>query len=345
MSTTTAPAPAPAAPDRDGSAGFSAILRRAAEAQRRFPVLQVAAVVVIYAFGALTLPGFFSFPALQSILVLAALAGLASLGQTMLIIMGGFDMSVSGFIVAGALAVTSLTSIYNVDVGVALGITVIAAALLGGAAGQICHRLDIPPLVVTLGTGAIALGAMQIQTGGALAGSAPAWLSMLSSPIQSTFGIPFPPVVVIWVVVIIAAALFLHRTVWGRHILATGANPTAAENSLVRTRTVWTLVFAFSAVMSVLVGVLLAGFSGSVDSTLGNPYLFQSVATVVVGGTVFGGPGDYTRTVIGTLFLSVLMIVLIGHGADTADQQLLYGVIILLAVTLYGRQRRIRDLV
>lgn len=319
--------------------------RRAVELQRRFPLLQLIALVAIYAFGALTLPGFSSFQALQSILVLAALAGLAALGQTMLIIMGGFDMSVSGFIVAGGLAATSLTSIYKVDIGVALGIVVIAAAIIGGLAGQICHRYDIPPLVVTLGTGAIAVGVMQVQTGGTLAGGAPEWLSLLSSPIQSTFGIPFPPVVVIWVVVIIAAALFLHRTKWGRYVLATGANPEAAKNSLINTRAVWTLVFAFSAVMSVLVGVLLAGFAGSVDATIGNPYLFQSVATVVVGGTVFGGPGDYTRTVIGTLFLSVLMIVLIGHGADTADQQLLYGAIILLAVTLYGRQRRIRDLV
>ncbi|HWL59666.1 MAG TPA: ABC transporter permease [Microbacteriaceae bacterium] len=339
MSATTAPV------TQDRPEGVVGALRRAASLQRQFPILQVIAVVLIYVVGAVTLPGFASFQALQSILVLAALAGLASLGQTMLIIMGGFDLSVSGFIVAGALAATSLATIYQVDVGVALGITVLAAALIGAAAGFICHRFDIPPLVVTLGTGAIALGAMQIQTGGALAGSAPQWLSSLSSPIQSTFGIPFAPVVVIWFIVIIAAALFLHRTVWGRHILATGANPEAATNARVNTRMVWTLVFAFSAVMSVLVGVLLAGFSGSVDSTLGNPYLFQSVATVVVGGTVFGGPGDYTRTVIGTLFLSVLMIVLIGHGADTSDQQLLYGVIILLAVTLYGRQRRIRDLV
>jgi len=339
MSTTTAPLTS------GDPATRPSLLRQAAELQRRFPLVQVIAVVAIYAFGALTLPGFFTFQGLQSILVLAALAGLASLGQTMLIIMGGFDLSVSGFIVAGGLAATSLTTIYHVEVGVALGIVVIGAALIGGLAGQICHRFDIPPLVVTLGTGAIALGAMQIQTGGALAGGAPEWLSRLSSPIQSTFGIPFPPVVVIWVVVIIAAALFLHRTKWGRHVLATGANPEAAKNSLVNTRAVWTLVFAFSAVMSVLVGVLLAGFAGSVDSTIGNPYLFQSVATVVVGGTVFGGPGDYTRTVIGTLFLSVLMIVLIGHGADTADQQLLYGLIILLAVTLYGRQRKIRDLV
>jgi ribose transport system permease protein len=321
------------------------VARRAGEIQRRFPVLQVLAVIVVYVVGGTTLDGFFSFTALQSILVLAALAGLASMGQTLLIIMGGFDMSVSGFIVAGAIAVTSLTTVYNVSFGVAFVVAVLVAALLGALAGQICHRLNIPPLVVTLGMGAIAVGAVQIQTGGALAGGAPEWLSRLSSPIQDTFGIPLPPVVVAWFVVIVLMGLFLHRTVAGRHILATGANPTAAQNSLVKTRRVWTLTFAFSAVASVIVGVLLAGFAGSVDSTLGNPYLFQSVATVVVGGTVFGGPGDYTRTVIGTLFLSVLMVVLIGHGADTADQQLLYGIVILIAVTVYGRQRRLRDLV
>jgi ribose transport system permease protein len=324
---------------------FRTVLRRAGEIQRRFPVLQVLAVIVVYIVGATTLDGFFTFSALQSILVLAALAGLASMGQTLLIIMGGFDMSVSGFIVAGAIAVTSLTNVYHVSFGVAFVVAVVIAALLGALAGQICHRLNSPPRVVTLGMGALAVGAMQIQTGGALAGSAPEWLSRLSSPIQDTFGIPFPPVVVAWVVVIVLMGLFLHRTVPGRYILATGANPTAAENSLVKTRWVWTLTFAFSAVASVVVGVLLAGFSGSVDSSLGNPYLFQSVATVVVGGTVFGGPGDYTRTVIGTLFLSVLMVVLIGHGADAADQQLLYGIVILIAVTLYGRERRLRDLV
>ena len=125
--------------------------------------------------------------------------------------------------------------------------------------------------------------------------------------------------------------------------MATGANQRAAEFSLINTRKVWTAAFAFSAIASVLVGVLLAGYAGSVDSSLGNPYLFQSVAAVVVGGTVFGGPGDYSRTVIGALFLTVLTTVLVGHGASAADKQILYGAVVLIAVTIYGRDRRIQD--
>ena len=89
--------------------------------------------------------------------------------------------------------------------------------------------------------------------------------------------------------------------------------------------------------------MLVAGFAGSVDSGVGDPYLFQSVVAVIVGGTVFGGPGDYTRTVVGALFLTVVNVVLVGKGAIPADQNIIYGVAILLAVTLYGRERSIRD--
>jgi ribose transport system permease protein len=71
--------------------------------------------------------------------------------------------------------------------------------------------------------------------------------------------------------------------------------------------------------------------------------LFQSVVAVIVGGTVFGGPGDYSRTVVGALFLTVVNVVLVGKGAIPADQNIIYGVAILLAVALYGRERRLRD--
>src|SRR3546814_9972055 len=90
-------------------------------------------------------------------------------------------------------------------------------------------------------------------------------------------------------------AVFLRSTVAGRRLYLTGANPRAAEYSLVRTRRVWVVVFAFSALCSALTGVVLVSFAGNVDPNLGNPYLFMSLAAVIVGGTTGGGPGDYTR--------------------------------------------------
>ena len=102
-------------------------------------------------------------------------------------------------------------------------------------------------------------------------------------------------------------------------------------------------MFAFSAIISGLVGVLLAGFAGA-DQTIGDPYLFEGLTAVIVGGTTFlGARGDYTHTVVGALILTVLTTILVGKGYDQADTQIVFGVLILAVVAGYGRDRRIRD--
>ncbi len=311
--------------------------------QTRFPLLQLAGLLGVYAYLALDLE-FTSWSSVKPVLVIAALAGLASCGQTLLILMGGFDLSISGFIVSSALVVTVLKDKWNVSFVVALLAAVVVAGLLGALAGQICHRFEIQPLIVTLAMGTIALGLVQVQTGGSFSGTAPDWLQRLASPATKTFGVvDVPPPVAIWVVVIALMAVFLHRTTPGRRLMATGANPRAAEYSLIRTRRVWTLAFAFSGVCSALVAMLVCGYASSVDSGVGDPYLFQSVVAVIVGGTVFGGPGDYTRTVIGALFLGFVQEALIGNNQGADVQNMVYGLAILAAVALYGRERRLRD--
>ena len=311
--------------------------------QARFPVAQVVALIVIFIYGAITLPGLGSWTAIRSILVLAALVGLASGGQTLLILIGGFDLGVSGFIVAGALTVTALRSAYHLSFGVALLLAIVGSGLLGGAAGYICHRFAINPLVVTLAMGTLAVGIVAVLNGGLVNGNSPPWLSDLAEPATRTFGLSIPPSIVIWAVVLVLFAILLHRTRIGRSLMATGANSRAADYALVSTRRVWTVTFAFSAIASALVGLLIGGFAGTISDGLGDPYLFQSVVAVIVGGTVFGGPGDYTRTCVGALFLTVLTTVLVGHGASPAVEEIVYGLIILAAIAVYGRQRRLRD--
>ena len=311
--------------------------------QARFPVAQVVALIVIFIYGAITLPGLGSWTAIRSILVLAALVGLASGGQTLLILIGGFDLGVSGFIVAGALTVTALRSAYHLSFGVALLLAIVGSGLLGGAAGYICHRFAINPLVVTLAMGTLAIGIVAVLNGGLVNGNSPQWLSDLAEPATRTFGLSIPPSIVIWAVVLVLFAILLHRTRLGRSLLATGANSRAADYALISTRRVWTTTFAFSAIASALVGLLIGGFAGTISDGLGDPYLFQSVVAVIVGGTVFGGPGDYTRTCVGALFLTVLTTVLVGHGASPAVEEIVYGLIILAAIAVYGRQRRLRD--
>jgi ribose transport system permease protein len=312
--------------------------------QSRVPVVQLVATIGVFVVGAVTLEGFTSGPSLKLMLVLASLAGIAALGQTLLILMGGFDLSIAGIAVGTGLIVTQVRDSWDIGFVPALLVAIAGAAAFGAVAGQICHRLSIQPLIVTLATGAIALGLVQTQTPvGIFGAEAPHWLIDLTSPAAHTFGIGIPPLVVIWALFAIGMSLFLHRTVGGRHVMATGANPRAAEYSLISTRRVWTLAFVFSAVVSVFLGLAITGFGGSITTTSGSPYLFLSVVVVILGGTTFGGPGDYLRTVVGALFVTIVNLVLVGHGATQADQQIVLGVAMLVVMTAYGRQRRIRD--
>lgn len=336
----TTPTPMPTTmsipvPPRSGFIGTLSV------AQSRFPLLQLVLLIVVFIVGTILIPGLGSFNSVRSLLVLASLVGLAAVGQTLVILIGGLDLSVSGFIVAGALVCTQLAELYAWPFPIALTVAVLGAGLLGALSGWLCHRFEIQPLIVTLAMGAVAVGLVQVQTGGGQSGSSPAWLSSLSSPISTTFGIPIPPVVVIWIVIGILMWLFLSRSRLGRQVYATGANPRAAGLALVPTRRIWVGVFAFSAITAALAGVILAGFAGAVDGTLGTPYLFQSLAAVIVGGTVFGGPGDYWRTMVGALLLTVLSTVILGLGFTIADRQVMYGLIILLAMAAYGREKKL----
>ena len=335
-----AAAPA-AAGDRQSPARLA--WSRVAAVQARFPAAQVVALIVVFIYGAITLPGLGAWTSIRSILVLAALVGLASGGQTLLILIGGFDLGVSGFIVAGALTVTALRSAYHLPFGIALLLAMLGSGILGGLAGYICHRFAINPLVVTLAMGTLAVGIVAVLNGGLVNGNSPDWLSGLAEPATRTFGLAVPPSIIIWAGVLVLFAILLHRTRIGRSLMATGANSRAADYALISTRRVWTVTFAFSAIASALVGLLIGGFAGTISDGLGDPYLFQSVVSVIVGGTVFGGPGDYTRTCVGALFLTVLTTVLVGHGASPAVEEIVYGLIILAAIAVYGRQRRLRD--
>jgi ribose transport system permease protein len=311
--------------------------------QRRYPLAQLVAFAVIFGYGAATIDGFDQWFNVKSMLTLAALLALAALGQTLVMILGGLDLSIPGFIVMGAIVVSQLYGSDGWPAAGAIAVPVLIAALMGAATGWICHHHRIQPLIVTLGMGGLAAGGAVAWTHGQITGTAPTFLSDISSPASTTFGIDVPPVVAITAVVTIVMALILKRTVPGRQLYATGANPRAADLTRVHTARVWVGVFAASAVVATIVGVLLAGFSGA-DQSLGDPYLFQGLTAVIVGGTtIMGARGDYTHTVIGALTLTALTTILVGNDVDQATNQIIFGVLILLVVAGYGRDRRLRD--
>ena len=127
----------------------------AADLQRRFPLLQVVALVVLYIVGAATVPGWTSRATLISMLVMAALLGMAGIGQTIVVLGGGIDFSVGAFITAGGVFMVELPSVDNWPVWAAI-VAAFAVAVVGGVLnGVISYRFKVEALVVTLGIGAL----------------------------------------------------------------------------------------------------------------------------------------------------------------------------------------------
>jgi ribose transport system permease protein len=313
-----------------------------ADLQRRFPLLQVAALAVLYLAGAATVPGWTTRSTLTSMLVMAALLGLAGTGQTIVVLGGGIDFSVGAFITAGGVFITELPSVDGWPAGAALALAAAVAVAGGALNGVVSYRFRVESLVVTLAVGALLTGVLTGWAGGAVSGTPPAWTATAVSVISDTLGLPVPPVVVIWLLLAVVTGIVLSRTRAGRSLYLTGTNPVAARRALVRTGWTWTAGFVVSALVATFVGVLLAGNGGG-NLTAGDPYLFQALTAVIVGGTMFGGRGDYWRTVLGALILTVVTYLLDAHNYSAGVQEMVYGLLIMIVVAAYGRERRIRD--
>lgn len=331
------PAQVPATPSRPS------LLPRLAALQRTYPAAQIVALVVLFVYGAATLENFSSRQSIYSMLTIAAFLGIASVGQTLCILVGGIDFSIAAWIGAGAIMLVQL----NGERGWSFGVTFVLIAAIslvgGGLVGYVCHRWHIDPLIITLAMSAIVTGAILVWAKGFITGAPPTWLQRLTSPASDTFGIDFPPLVALWLAMAVVVWVVLAHTTAGRRFYGTGASLRAAEMALVRTRWVWVAVFATSALLAGVTGILLAGFAGAAESTLGQNYLWEGLTAVIVGGTAFGARGDYWRTILGCLLLIVLGTIMVGNGYKTADQQIVYGVLIFVVVFFYGRDRRLGD--
>jgi ribose transport system permease protein len=314
-----------------------------AAAVARLPVLQLALLVGLFVYGWQTIPGYSSGFSVRAMLMLASLLGIAAAGQTLVVLLGGIDISIPFVIGAVDVMTAQLTGGKGWPF-VAVAFFVAALALVVGTAnGYLSFRFGVHPLIITLGTGSIVGGAVLAWTKATLTGGAPSYLANFLSPARKTGPIPLPPVVVFWFALSAVIVVVLARTAVGRRLYATGANPRAAKLALVPTQRVWTATFAASALLSALAGILLAGFSGTGQFDIGDPYLFTTIASVVVGGTsLLGARGDYVRTMIGALILTQGTTIMVGKGLDDPTQQVILGAAIVFFLATYGREPHVR---
>lgn len=318
-------------------------LSAAMRSSSRFALPQLLGVFVLYGLGSALIDGFGSSNSILSMLVVASFLGIAAAGQTFAVLLAGIDLSIPSLMALGDVMAAQLTGDRWPFWAVILLIIGIAACI-GAANGIIAKRFEIHSLIVTLGMGSVVAGGLLVWTGGQATGSAPAWLSTFVSPIGHTGPLPIPPVVVLWAVLSILIIGGLTRTTVGRKLYACASNNVAAKLDHIRTNLVWLAAFLISAVLAAISGVLLAGFSSAGDLSIGSPYLFSTIAAVVVGGTsLLGARGGYGRVAIGALMLTEIQTILVGKGLSDAAQEAVLGLIILVVVAAYGRERPIGE--
>jgi ribose transport system permease protein len=195
-------------------------------------------------------------------------------------------------------------------------------------------------MIITLAVNAVAQGLMVAYTGGFAPGdSASAAMRYLAA--GTILGVPNAAIV--WLITGALMVFLLRRTTFGRAVYGIGNKETAAYLSGVPTQRVVMIAFALCGALAAFGGVLLAGYAGKAAQSMGDAYLLPSIAAVVLGGTsILGGRGSYLGTIAGTILITLLQSILSVMQIAEFGRQIIYGVIIVIMLLLYGRERLMR---
>ena len=263
---------------------------------------------------------------------------LLACGMTMVIILGGIDLSVGSIIALSGVLSAGCVARCGLPIPAALLVGVLVGLLIGCINGGIIALTTIPPFIVTLATMNVARGLAKVYTGGSPVRVVTKEWQFLGAGYIG----PVPVPVIIMIVVVVISALIMNRTKMGRHIYAVGGNAQAAVFSGIKVSKVKFFVHAFSGVMAGLAGIILASRMYSGQPTAGEGAEMDAIAAVVVGGTsMSGGSGKIGGTVIGALIIGILNNGLNLLNVNSFWQDVVKGIVILLAVLIdYFRTKK-----
>jgi ribose/xylose/arabinose/galactoside ABC-type transport system permease subunit len=313
--------------------------RRRIRRETREITLIVAAVVVLLAVGAIN-HRFMSIENIRFMVLNSVVLSLLSLGQTWVIATRGIDLSVAPVMGLTAVVTGLLAQGSGLPLIGAVGIALAIGLLLGVINGLLVARLTIPPIIVTLGTYSIYSGLIFIYSNGTQVDQVPAaYAAFGNGIIASWLPVPIP-------VLVLAAVLFLcwftlGHTLFGRAVLAVGNNAVAAYNAGVSVMATQIGVYVVSGVLAALAGLVFVCYTGSATVTTGtgDHVELQSIAVALIGGTaIAGGRGNMIGTVLGGLFLSVILTALVFLHVPPIWYSAGEGAMILITVTLGMRQ-------
>ena len=299
------------------------------------------AAILLFVTGEFVHPGFASLASVESILTIASFVGLAAAGQTFVILIGGIDLS-SPWVLNGA-AILMATSSLGQDARTpyALALTLGMGALAGATNGVGIAFFGAPAVGMTLAMNGIMEGLTLGASGGMTCASCASYAPpIVQAAVHGTF-LGAPLALYLWLAVIVIVSFTLSFTRFGRNVYAIGNNSLASYLAGVNVRATTVILYMLSGIFSALAGIVLVGFGGQASLGMGNPYLFQSIAAVVIGGVyILGGRGHYLGTVAGAVSLVTLVSVLMSVNMPEYGRSIIYGVAILALLLLYGREQK-----
>ncbi len=281
-------------------------------------------------------PVFLSVQNLSSILKQAAPLGILAVGETLVILTGGIDLSVASVMALMSVLAASLMRGEN-SLAAPISLFCLAvAAVVGLVNGLLVTKLKIPAFIATLAMVLVVQGVRFVYTGGSPKGSIPKVLVFLGGGMVG----PVPAAVILWGVIVVIFLILLRWTTFGRRIYAVGGNPSTAHLSGVNVNGMIIAAYTLCGLLAGVGGLLFTGYNGFADNWLGQGFDLNSIAAVVVGGTLFeGGKGGVFGTVAGVLIIMILFNLVLVLGLEEEYQRIVKGVAIILAVALYSRLR------
>ena len=304
---------------------------------RNPPLLTFVLVALVWLIASLTLRGFGAYGHLRYLLELAAVIGIAAAGQTLVILMGGIDLSVGAVITVTAILLPIISPAWDPTGLVGIALVLAIATGIGFLNGAGAAYLRVPPIIMTLAMATFLQGLLVIVAGGSAV--------TVSNPAVILLGqarpLGVPAGVLLWLAVSAVVLILIHRMPIGARFLAIGANPLAARLSGVSITRNTLILYALSGFFAGLAGILVLGMNRQGYVGIGDPYLLTSIAAVVLGGTsILGGRGTYAGTIPGAILLVTTTALITVVNASPGWRSIMFGTLILALLLISGREAR-----
>jgi ribose transport system permease protein/inositol transport system permease protein len=291
----------------------------------------------LVAIAAALQPSFVSLGNLQNITTQAAPLLIVTLGQTLVMLVRGLDLSVASLMATTAVLAAAFNTMSNAALPVIFLSAIALSALVGLVNGLLVTKRNVSPFIATLAMMIVLQGLRFAYTQGAPAGELPAALRFLGAGrVLDT-----PVNLIVFLILFAGLSFALNRTIVGRAIYMVGGNPRAAELVGIRSDLVTLGGYVAGSVLAGLAGLLLVGYVGTVDNWVGRGYELDSIVAAVIGGvSLSGGAGRLGGAAAGALVLVLIANIVVILGLPDQAQLVIKGVVIVAAAAMFARSAR-----